>query len=320
MINVADVIAEYGAYYLASGQNLQSLFKKLYRPSVTASYFSPVPTQNTRWQLASAELDRVLQPFQQQFTPMGNLKFTPNPIDLFKMKVDKAEYPDTIAESWLGFLEGEDVDRKSWPFVRWMIEEHILPKIQEDYELYEVFGGSHVAPTPGTPGAAGTAMDGILKIQNGLITAGRITPIVSGSVPTTDAQAVDYIERFVDGIPTQYRKLIDHVFVSETMEVRYRRGKRVKYNTNYAQEPNLETLADYPNATVVGLPSHNGSNRIWASPSGVRKRPMKKAAGANGVKVESVDRQVKFFTDWYEGIGFTIPEFVFVNDQALPTP
>lgn len=318
MIDVADVVTEYGAYYLDSGQNMQSLFKKLYRPSITASLFSPRPTQNTVWQLASAEQDRVLQPFQKAFTPLGTLDFKPNPIHLFKMKIDKAEYPDAIAEIWLGFLEGEGINRKDWPFVRWMIEEHVLPKAQEDYELHEVFGGVYVAPTPGTPGAAGTAMNGILKLQNDLVAAGRISPIVTGTLPVTDLDVVNYVENFVTNIPTVYRKVIDCVCLNENLELKYRRGKRAKYNGQYLQEPNLETVADFPNAKVIGLPSHAGSSRIWASLPQARVRTIKKAALAKTMTIENVDRQVKMYTDWSEGVGFTIPEFVFINDQALP--
>jgi hypothetical protein len=233
------------------------------------------------------------------------------------MKIDKAEYPDEIADTWLGFLEGDGINRKDWPFVRWMIEEHIIPKAQEDYEMNEVFGGVYVAPTPGTAGAAGTAMNGILKIQNDLVTAGRIAPIVTGALPVTDLEVVNYVENFVTKVPTAYRKVIDILCLNEDWELKYRRGKRVKYNSQYLQEPNLETLADFPNVKVVGLPSHAGSNRIWASLPQARVRPIKKAALAQTMAIENVDRQVKMYTDWSEAVGFTVPEFVFINDQAL---
>lgn len=317
MINVEELIAEYGSYYLNSGQNMERLFKRIYTPSKTASYFSVRPTINTIWQAASAELGRVLQSFQTQFTPTGDLSLFANPIQLFKMKVDESVYPDALAESWAGFLEGDGLDRSEWPFVRWIIEEHIVPKIQEDYEIYEAFYGVHVPPTPGTPGAAGTTINGILKLQNDLVNAGKIAPIVNGVAPTTDLETVEYVESFVSKIDTRYRKLIDCVFMSEDLELKYRKGKRSKYNMHYLQAPDLETVEDFPNAKIVGLPSHNGSSRIWTSLPSARVRPIKKASLANSMKVESVDRNVKMFTDWSEGLGFSFPGFLFINDLAL---
>jgi hypothetical protein len=298
---------------------MQSLYKRIYRPSKTASFFSVRPTSNTIWQLGSAELGRVLQSFQKAFTPLGDLTLFSNPIQLFKMKVDESVYPDDIAETWAGFLEGEGVNRSEWPFVRWMIEEHILPKIQEDYEMNEVFAGVYKPPTPGTPGAAGASMDGILKLQNDLVSKGKISPIVNGTAPTTDEETVEYVESFIDKIDSKYRKLVDCIFMSEELELQYRRGKENKYNTNYAQAPDLDTVKHFPNARVVGLPSHNGSSRIWTSLPAARVRPIKKAALANALKVESVDRNVKMFTDWSEGLGFALPAYLFINDQELAT-
>lgn len=320
MINVADVVAEYGAYYLDGGQSIADLTKLLYRPSVTASYFASVPTQKTRWQIAQAELDRVLQPFQKAFTSIGTLTFTPLVIDLFRLKIDKDEYPDDVAESWLAFLEGEGVDRTQWPFIRWFIEQHILPKAAEDFELNEVYAGVYAAPTAGTAGPAGTAMDGIKKIQDDQVTAGRITPYVMGDPDDTlniadDEAFCTAVESFIGSIPIEYRRRLDNLFMSENYELRYRRGKRKKYNTQYLQEPNLDTLADFPNVIVKGLPSHNGSKRMWTSLPNVRKRPIKKENLKNNLKIEGAKREVSMFTDWYEGVGFTIPEGVFITDQ-----
>lgn len=326
-ITTTDVVSEYGSYYLKEGQNMQSLRKELYRPSKTAGYFAPRPTQNTVYRLAQAELTRVIQPFQKKWSPTGDITFTPNPIQLFKIKIDNEEYPDDIAETWLGFLEGEGVDRTQWPFVRWFIEQHLLPRARQDMELNEIFSGTYTAPTTaGTAGAVKTAMNGIKKLQDDLVTDGRITVINTGdpadadgagagTTAMTDQEWYEAVEAWQTSVPEKYRRLNDFIFMSEDLELKFRRGKRAKYNTNYLQEPNLETVADFPNAKAVGLPSHSGSKRIWTTLPEVRVRPIKKASLANTMKVDAVDRLVKMYTDWYEGVGFTVPEMVFVNEQ-----
>ena len=121
------------------------------------------------------------------------------------MKADMEETPDDLEATWLGFLADDSLDRKVWPFVRWLIEVHALPQIQEDYELYEVYGGNYAAPVNGVPGPAGTAMDGIKTTLNGLVTAGRITPISIGAIPSDPAAFVDYVELFTDRINARYR-------------------------------------------------------------------------------------------------------------------
>ena len=64
---------------------------------------------------------------------------------------------------FVAFLTGDDIDVKQWPFVRWFIEEYIIPQIHQDYELNEVYKGVYAAPTPGTAGAVSTSMNGIGK-------------------------------------------------------------------------------------------------------------------------------------------------------------
>jgi hypothetical protein len=51
-----------------------------------------------------ASLDRVVQPFQKAFTPIGTFKFKPNEFSLYKLKIDMQEYPDDLEATYLGFL------------------------------------------------------------------------------------------------------------------------------------------------------------------------------------------------------------------------
>lgn len=312
-IVITDVLTEYQEYYLDHGQNMTNLTKKLFRPGVTAGFFGLRPTTQTTYRMADAEIDRVLQPFQKAFTPTGTLTFKPWASDLFQLKIDKAEYPDEIVDSWLGFLEGPGIVREEWPFVRWMLEEHVIPKAIEDFELNEAFAGEYAAPTPGTPGPAGTAMDGIAAQFTRMGARKRV--ISMGLVPASDAETVDYIEDFFKGIDKEYRKVIDHVFVNEDMHLAYRRGKRSKYNMNYNMESDLDRLIDFPNCTIVGLPSHGDNQLIWATPAANRIRPLKKSDSAIPVVKEFSARQVSVYSDWWTVLAFLRPEAVFCSDN-----
>lgn len=311
-ITVTDVVQEYGSYYINEGQNMARLTQRLLRPSITASFFALRPTMDTRYRVADAEVSRVLQPFQKAFTPLGDTAFKPHTIDLFKLKVDVEENPHDITDSWLGFLEGQQLDPKEWPFVRFWLEELVANRMAEDFELNEAYAGVYQAPTPNTPGAAGTAMDGIAQVFSDL--SARINTINMGTIPTGAEDFVSYVEEFVAGIEKEHRRRIDHVFLNEDLHLKYRQGKRSKYNQNYAQETDLDRVIDFPQCTVMGLPSMGNSNKLWATLPQNRVRLLKKADLP--MKVEGMKRLVNAYTDYSIALNFLRPESLFASDQA----
>lgn len=314
---IADIIAEFGAYYIKSPENMARLVKQLNKESITDSVLTPFFTDDTIYRASEGRMGRVLQPFQKKWTPIGTIKFVPVAIEMFKMKVDCEEYPDDLEGTWLGFLSGDDNDRKQWPFIRWFIEVYLLPQALEDYETHEIYKGVFVAPVAGVAGAAGTSMDGIRKAINDRITSGRITPIVMGAMPTTqDAALVSYIEKFVDSIDKRYWNIPMQLCVQEAGERAFRRALRAKYgeNTDFA---GTTTLVPETKITIIGLPSMEGSGKIWCTPKVNALHLKKKTQNMKNIQVENVDRLVKMYTDWHSGVGFVIPELVYTNDQDL---
>jgi hypothetical protein len=329
-MTIQDIITEFGAYYINQGQNASRLVQLLYRPAVTDQLFRSIVTDDTVYRASQTRFGRILQPFQTKWTPTDTAKLlaTPIAISQYKMKGDVEETPDTLEATWLGFLADNSLDRKVWPFVRWLMETHLLPQIQEDYELNEVYLGKFVAPTTGVAGAAGTAMDGIKTIINGQINAGRITPISLGAIPTDPAAFVDYVEAFTDNIGARYRGVPMNVAMNETLALRYGRGKRAKYGKDFmpVEAPQIVdgnrplltgNRIEETKHQVVALPSMGNSLKIWATPYDNTVRLAKKSQNVSQFQIESIDRLVKLFTDFWKGVGFLIPEAVFTNDQDL---
>lgn len=316
-MDVSAIVSEFGAYYIKGGQNETRLVKKLYEKSMTEQAFTTVVTDETKWRGSEAVIDRLLQPFQKGWTPIGTATFTPIEIDAFKLKLDFEDYPDDLEATWLGFLADNNLDRKVWPFIRWLVEQHIIPKMQEDYELNEIFAGVYAAPTPGTAGGAGTAMNGVKAIRNAHITAGRITPITSGALATDPLDFVDQIEAFCDSINTKYWNAPMDLNLAQQLERRFVRGMERKYGRNLDYK-GAGTMVEGTQINLVGRPSMNGSDIIWATPKTNAVRLVKKSANMNQVRIENVDRKVKLYTDFWTGIGFLIPEIVFTNDLELP--
>ena len=313
-MNISDIITEFGAYYLKNGQNAARLYQLLRANSATSELLTPVMTDETIWRAAKAIQKRILQPFQKAFTPIDGAEFTPLEIRMYKMKVDDSQYPDDLEASWLGFLAGNSTDRTTWPFVRWYVEQILIPQAIEDLELYEIFWGVYASPTPGTAGDAGTAMDGINKVIMDLQDAGSIDPILTGTLEADHSDFVDQIEEFADGINAKYAMQSMSLAMSETNAKKYRRGYDAKYGRNTNQIGKNDIEVSKTNLTVVGLPSMVGSDGIWCTPKANAIKLMKRTENINYVEIEKVDRQVKFYTDYSIGVGFIIPQAVFTNE------
>ena len=76
-MTIADIIAEFGAYYINQGQNASRLVQLLYRKSVTDSLFRSIVTDDTVYRASQTRLGRILQPFQKGWTPLGAMSATP---------------------------------------------------------------------------------------------------------------------------------------------------------------------------------------------------------------------------------------------------
>lgn len=315
-MDIADIKTEFGTYYIKNNANMSRLVKLLYAKSTTDTLLNPFFTDDTIYRASQARFARVLQPFQKAWTPIATMTFVPVAIEMFKQKIDTQEYPDDLEGTWLGYLAGDGIDRKTWPFVRWFVEQFLLPQAKQDYELNEVYKGVFAAPTAGTAGAAGTAMNGLRKAINDQITADRIDPQALGAIPTDPGDTVDYFEQFADGIRKEYWSIPMIVGVNEDVERRFRRGMRAKYGKDMDFTGTNAKIIE-TNLSLVGLPSMIGSNKIWCTPKENVLQLNKKTQNMNTVQIDSVDRLIKIFSDWWSGVGFVIPEIVFTNDQDL---
>jgi hypothetical protein len=328
MADIQDILTEWGTFYRDGGQDQSRILTKPYRPVQTEALFQLIPTDDTSYQMGTAELDRVLQPFQPGWTPLGKLKVSPIVLMQTPFKVDLEENPDTIENSWLGFLADKNLDRAQWPLIRYIIEVHLYARMDEDYELNEIYFGKYAAPTAGTPGAAGTGMDGIRTLINRAVQQSKITPIALGALPTDPLAFCEYIEAFVDKFTQRYRGRAMQVCMNLQLARRYAKGWNQKYKLDLKDavgrpilDGNGEVLLQIPiefsKHTVVGLESMGTSEKIWATHPENRKRLTKKAVNTKSVRVESAKRQVSVYTDFYKGLGFPVLEAVFTNELDL---
>ena len=313
-MTIADILTEFGAYYMKSPANKKRVLQLLMQPSVTPSIMTPIKSDDTEYRLGNATITSIVQPFQKGWTPKNAMEITPNTIKQYEMKIDEEIWPDDIEASWLGFLAGEDLDRSKWPLIKWMIEKFYLPKAKEDIELNEMYKGVFAAPTPGTPGAAGTAMQGLGKQLDDGLTAGTMVHCNVAALDT--ATIFDQVESFVDQISDVYQHTAMPVCMSPSWARAYHRDKRAQGFYDYKSDKGVNANIDFTPQQVVALPSMSGTNDIFASPKANMIHLTKRSSGKNKFNIETAKRQVFFFSDWWEGVGFGIDQAVFVHHSS----
>jgi hypothetical protein len=317
-ITPTNVITEFGSYYIDQGQNMDSLRMRPFEAFGTREAFTNVPTNDTQLRYSDVQVSEILQPYQDTFSAKGSVVFEPVKIDLQQVKIDQQFNPNNLVYSWLGFLTTNKTDRTQWPFTRWMIEVYLLKQLFKDLETKAVYKGEKLAvAVPGTAGAAVDVINGVKKLINTYVTAAKITPIAVGAVPGDPADFCTYVEEFCKGIDELYWEIPIAFNLSNTLALRYREGRKKKYNMYYAQESDLAGVANFNSFSVKGRSSMKGSEKIWGTPMENAVWATKGFENANGFELEKVDRNVKIWTDFHIGLDFLLKDLVFTNDVEL---
>jgi hypothetical protein len=315
MVTVTDIVTEYGAYYLNSGQNMNRILKMLTQDEETTKIMTPIKTDETVYQLAKGSVTKILQPFQKAYTAKGTLTFTPKPIYLKHMKMDFDEDPDDIEGNWLGFLASESLARQEWPLVRYMIEKYLIPQLREDFELDAAFYGVAANPTPGVAGDPVDVIDGIQRLLQLGVADGTINQVTG--LGAFDVNTIhDQIEAFVAGVSQRYKRVPMNICVAPEWLEAYLKDKRSLGYYQITGPNQINANIDFTPHQVIGLPSMIGSGVVWATPKSNIIHLTKKSINKNRVRVEESKRELAIMTDWWEGFGFGINEIVWTNSGA----
>jgi len=309
-IDKTAIITEYGAYYKAGSENEKRLKRLLLFGRETTKLATEIKTDDTIYQMGQSVISSLVQSFQKGFTPKGDVKFTPNEIRLFHFKVDLEIWPDDISDSWLGFLESNSLTRKEWPLIRYIMESHFYQKVDDDMERRVYYKGVFVAPTTGTAGLTENSMNG-LKYYLQHKSVNHVT------MAALDASTIyDDVEGFYESISAEYQGQKMIVAMSPSWKRKFLKDKRALgyYQIKGANE--IDDSIDFTPSNVIGLPSMEGTNDIWATPVGNFLHITKKGENSSKVNIEESKRCLAIMTDWYEGLGFGINETVWTNVAA----
>lgn len=311
-ITLTDIITDFGTYI---GTNQKDIMKLLTQPTESEKYMTTIMSQDLEFRAAKAVIDDLVQGFQKGWTPKGTAAFTPIAIPQRRHKIDLSFYPDEVVDSWLGFLTNEATDRKAWPITRYIIEQLVIPKVNDNRELKLIGIGNYAAPAEGVAQATGLSMDGFCTILEDKYAAGTSNINFFETDALTDDNIFDSVEAFAGNIDELYQGLSMRVFLSKSWYRKYHTRRRDLHgmDTNYDGQ---KDVIEGTNMILTPLPSMATKNLIFATPQPNFVRLMNRNSGASQINVESVDRQIKVFADWYESVGFGIEEAIFCAIEA----
>ena len=293
-MNVSEIITAFGAYYLNSGQNMNNILRMLTQGAVTPSYMTPIKTEETIYRMSSVTVGSLVQSSQKDWTPSDPGIFVPNEIRKRHMKIDIDIFPDDIEDTWLGFLASNNLSKKYWPLIRYMIEKVYIPKIHEDLEMKAYYTGKYKAPTAKTANKPEDVMDGLKSfIQKGVdADKSQISDVYQGT------------EMLVCMAPVFARA--------------YLRDKRSQGFYDITSAKQIDLGIDFSPSRVCPLPSMGSCTDLFITPKANLLHITDKTMNKETFKIEESKRTVSLLTDWQEGVGIALDELVWTNITKTP--
>lgn len=317
-VDTTELKTEFGKY--VSSDKL-SIFNKLVGPISCTGYMSTIITDKFEVRASQAAIDSVLQTFTPRFTPKGKSKFTPLTIKMYPMKINVSIYPSDIINDVLGYLYDEKLEPKDMPIVRYIVEQLIKPKLDEDREL-ALCKGRYKDPVAVedsfTPNKAEETCDGFITILCDLKKASDtdVTWLLDGTAALGEGEELlKQIENAVDQVSPLYKNKTMFIHADPDLIVKYGRAYRDKYPTT-KNEDGEKLKVDFSRFTFGPIEGMRGTGAFFITPKENFKHLMSRDLKTMGLRMTTDDYQAKILGEWREGTGFWIKEAIFAY---LPT-
>lgn len=319
-VNAALLTAEFGAHYIDGGQSVKDLHEQLYHGAKFDKQFNLVYTRQDVYDQATVVTTEVTQPWQEGFTPAGDVTFKPSRSPLQRVKIDWKHDSYKLVGTYANFLRKEGGVAESQQPITAYVLDLIAKQHVQDVELQAAYKGEYASPTPGVAGPASTSIDGVRKKLNDAIIAGTITAISTGALASDPVDFVTQMESWADGIDSKDRSQPLVVNMDDALARRFRRGMRVKYKDNNLSKDELSQFIDYTNITVEGQHAMAGSSKFFATPAGnaVKAINVYDQSGARN-RFQFLDdvRLVKAWLDYSMTYHFIDHSRVYTNEQTV---
>lgn len=289
-IDVTDLRTEFGAYS-SQGNNLE-LLRGIYTGFTSAKHM----------------------------TPTGTSKFTPNEIKNYRHKINFAIIPADVADSWLMSLYNEKMTPDQMPITRYIVQNILLPSIVQNIEMKMIGKGKYKAKA--NPTDVGTPEESMSGIETQLVEAAKsgkkginFYPDAKDLIKATDAETLAYIDDFANKITQKYQAVVMNICCSADVYKKYKRAYKNKWGAGSGTEnPDFgKDRVDFTNFSLQVLDCLYGSPIIFCTP----KSNFILLENLNSPQVitdiQKVDYEVRYYGEFWLGVGFAIGEMVFAS-------
>jgi hypothetical protein len=300
---VTELDAKFGTYI---SNNKKKIYKLIQQPTESEKYMTTMAKTITEYRAALGVMTDVVQGFSDTYNDKGQLDVTPIVIKNYQHKVNVSIKPSEVRDSWIGYLADNEKQPKDMPLIQYIIQEHLLPKINSNRELKligkGVYDAAHLEVT-------GNSMNGFVTILKTLKASGTSNANFIALNDLTKSNIVAETEKFVDAIDLEYQGIEMPILCDPALHKMYMRGYRDAYGPN--SDYKAGDKVDFSNNRMVPLPSMAGTGVMFATPKSNFIRLINRADGATNLWTEPFEYTVKVFADWWEGVGFAVEEAIF---------
>ena len=320
-IDVADLKQELGAYS-SQGNNID-MVNELYQSFSTGKKLAWKPAVTEYKAVSAQSVGSVVQQFKKEWSPKGGGKFTLLTVKNYRHKVDFAIDPADVGESWLFHLYDERKSPDQMPITRYIVSNILIPQIAEDLELVMTGKAKYVEgseETSATMNGIETQLVEALASEDkkGMSFYKDAKNLLNGE----DEEVLDAIDDFVASVAPLYRSKQMPVYLSSDLYLKYKRAYKKKWGAGSGTEnPKFGTdRVDFSNFYLEVLDCLTGSPIFFSTPHGNLVGLKHKNPPQFISDIQKHDREVRFYLEFWYGVGFLIGEAVFAYVPAGYTP
>ena len=315
-IDTSELKQEFGKY--VSNERLE-IFRQLMGQTTSTQYMSTIISDKVEVRATQATINSVLQQFVPYWTPKGKSGFTPLTIRNYKCKINVPIVPSDIMEDVLGWMYDENVRPSDMPVIRYILNNLIFPKLDEEREVALAIGEfveSEVTQDGGTATDANATMDGYLtqlKKWHEATTSkeyAAITWLLDGQQLGTGDTLLANIDAVVDSIKPLYKKQKLTIHADPDIVTLYGRAYRAKYPW-LKNEDGEKLKVDFSNLTFAPLEGMRGTGCFFITPKENFKHLQSRDPKATKIWMQEENYMAKIFGEWWEGTGFWLADAIF---------
>ena len=325
-IDVGDLNKEFGAV-MPPRVRLDIFNRNIYMGIPDAPLFTR-EQRNTDYKATASLMTEVSQAFTPAWTPKGSAKFTPIVIPYRRHKINVNIKPAEIIKSWLTYLYEQGKTPSEQPITRYIAEELILPKVQDDVTRVMLGKGKYVEPSASvTDGAAGTSaadsMDGIetILVSDKAAATRKFNHYAQAKDPftLTGQTLLDYVGAFVKAV-SKYFVNKPLIYCSEEFLEHYQ-AQDFSVNGKYTGQ-NIGNRIRFSGFSFQPMKCMYGSPILFCTPKSNLTMLVDYASAANCINdFQKFNYDVHVFGEYSLSVGFKIAEAVYaaVPDSYTPS-